>query len=80
MNNQTNEEFVVELMNFSPYGALSQIFIIEAISYYSKCVIDEFSEKDLKDQRRSLIDNKAWLGVANYIETRLRKKYNYEKN
>lgn len=71
MNQQTNVEFVTELMEFSKYGALSQVFVIEALRYYSELI----SKTVPKDNPLSLIDPKAWHGVAMEIHEKLVQKY-----
>ena len=35
---QTSDGFVLNLMNVSPFGALSQLFVMEAIRHYSTTV------------------------------------------
>ena len=79
---QTNEEFVRDLMNFSPYGALCQPFIIQAIGYYCQEVIkdkDKILAEDKANQEEgkiSLINNEAWIGIAEDIAAKIKEKYN----
>lgn len=80
-----NEELVIDLMNFSPYGALSQVFVMEAIQRYANEVIEQ-EEKILKDKAKeesegkiSFVDMGSWLGVAKNIKERTDKFYNQFK-
>lgn len=81
-NRKTNIEFVNDLMNFSPYGALSQIFVVQAIEHYAKEVNQELTDevldeidKNKDDNRISLVCNRSWRGVADNIIERLKKQY-----
>jgi len=69
---KTNEEFVVELMNFSPYGVLCQAFIIEAIRYYADQVS---STPEPTDDTSQFISPKAWHGIAVDITKRMKDRY-----
>jgi hypothetical protein len=73
---KTNEEFVLELMNYSPFGTLSQVFIIEAIRFYSEAVEREGTEASDEDSTK-VIFPAAWHGIAVDISRRL--KANYEE-
>ncbi len=78
---KTNIEFVKDLMNFSPYGALSQIFVIQAIEHYAKEVNQELTDKWLDENDKNeegkipLVCNRAWRGVADNIIERLKQQY-----
>jgi hypothetical protein len=72
---KTNETFVGELMMFSPYGALCQVFIIEAIRHYSEQVA---SQPVPADDGTGFISEKAWHGIAVDIQQRM--KENYERH
>lgn len=67
-----NEEFIAHLMTVSPYGAMCQIFIIEAIRYYSERV----SSQDIPaDDPDALINPKAWHATAEDISRQMALKY-----
>lgn len=72
---KTNETFIGELMMFSPYGGLCQVFIIEAIRHYSEQVA---SQPEPTEDGKSFISQKAWHGIAVDIQKRM--KENYERN
>lgn len=68
---QSNTEFVAELMEFSRYGALSQLFVIEAIRRYA----EEVAKAEPVDS--GLISGVAWKAVAEDIQTQLKAKYGF---
>lgn len=59
-----NEEFLRFLMTSSPFGAMTQVFIIEAIRYYSEKVASQPAPSD-----------ELWHDVATDIKARLDAKY-----
>ena len=76
----TNEEFVVELMNYSPYGALCQPFILQAIEFYCD-EVNERKEEELKKEeefiksgKMPLISAKAWVGIAEDIKKKFEER------
>ena len=75
MNNKrlNNIEFVTELMNFSNYGALAQVFVIEAISKYASVC----AEQRITDN--GFLNPDTWQGVAKEIKEKINKQYGEEK-
>lgn len=75
---KTNEDLVVDLMNYSPYGALCQSFIITAIRSFSDKVISQ--KKELLEMEKNgevqLVSMKAWVGIAEDIKKRMDEFYN----
>ena len=69
----TNIEFVTELMNFSNYGALAQVFVIEAISKYASMC----AEQRIRDN--GFLNPDTWQGVAKEIKGKIDKQYGEEK-
>ena len=67
---KTNSEFVDDLMNYSPHGALAQVFIMEAIRKYS----EQVAEADPKIFEGGFIDGPAWQGVAKDILQRMKER------
>ncbi|RMX08214.1 hypothetical protein D8I35_03630 [Corticibacter populi] len=67
----TNVEFVTELMEFSPYGALAQMFIIDAIAKHAKAVAQATPEKF----ESAMLSGEAWIGVAKDINAKLKAHY-----
>lgn len=68
----TNEELVIDLMNWSPFGALGQGFIMEAIRYYSEKV----ATQDAKPNPDAFIDPMVWQAIGKDVHTRCEAFYN----
>ncbi|WP_247539140.1 hypothetical protein [Ralstonia pseudosolanacearum] len=71
-NPKTNIEFVCELMDFSRFGPLAQMFVIDALSKWS----DKIAQTPIEELRRAfegnpLINADAWQGVAAEIKAKL---------
>ena len=59
---ETNIEFVTRIMEFSPFGALSQAFVIQALSCHAElCSVERIPD--------------AWQDCAKWIKEELEKKY-----
>jgi hypothetical protein len=71
MSTETNIELVTRLMTFSPTGAMSQLFIMEAIGRYAKQV----SEADMSGwPENHIINPEAWQKTARFINEELEKR------
>lgn len=66
----TNIQAVTGMMNYSQYGALAQVFIVEAIRRYATQVIEN-EAKLLEEMREHMISGEAWVGVAKEINGKL---------
>lgn len=66
---KTNEALIKDLMNYSPYGALCQAFIMQAIREYAQHVIDN-SEEIIKNDN-PIVSHNAWIGTAKDIADRM---------
>jgi hypothetical protein len=64
---RTNVEFVRDLMEFSPYGALVQAFVLEALSRYA----DQVADADPAQFDSALLSGHAWVGVARDIKAKI---------
>jgi len=62
---QTNTELVQSIMEFSDHGALAQIFVIDALTKWSKIVADA------PPIEHALISGIAWKAVAAEINQKL---------
>jgi hypothetical protein len=67
---ETNVEFVTRLMEFSNYGALAQIFVIEALRRWSDLV----AEAEPAKVDSPMISGHAWVGVAKEIKAKLEER------
>ena len=69
---ETNVDIVNHIMTRSRYGALSQVFVIEALTRYAKQV----SEAPVSAlNAHPLLSGEAWHGVAVEIQDKLNAKY-----
>ncbi len=62
-----NIKIVTEIMTYSKYGALSQMFVIDAISKLAEAV----SKSDPRDYESSCVQGESWVGVAKEIKKKL---------
>jgi hypothetical protein len=69
---KTNTEFVAELMEFSEFGAMSQLFIVNAIQSAAESVAST-DPTTLDDS--GPISPTAWIGVAKEILVKFDKQY-----
>ena len=73
MPKQTNQEFVRDLMMFSPFGSLSEVFILAAIENYARSVK---THPDAVELDFGLISKEAWVGIAKDIVQRIEVRRN----
>lgn len=69
----TNVEFVVDMMEHSRFGALSQLFVIESIRKWSK-ITSEATDEQL-NMGQGLVSPEAWRGVAKEVLEKIEAKY-----
>ncbi len=69
----TNEELIVDIMNYGPGGALQQLFVIEAVRRYAEQVSQ--AGPDAIDMGAGFIDGPAWVRAATYINNRIEENY-----
>ena len=62
-----NEDLVCDLMNYSPYGALGQAFVMEAIQAYAKGVLAAPAVAETGDD---FISPVTWRGIAADVKAR----------
>lgn len=70
---ETNTEFVRRLMDFSPMGALSQIYILAALTYYTERCL----EGSVGDT--GFIHSDVWRRTARWFKDELDKRAQQEK-
>lgn len=63
---KTNLELVTELMEFSPAGALAQVFIIDAI-YKHATTVAQLDPTVMAPN--PFVSNEAWVKAAGHIKT-----------
>lgn len=69
---KTNIEFARELMDFSRFGPLAQMFVIDALTKWS----DKIADTPVEELRKAfegnpLISAESWQGVAREIKEKL---------
>jgi hypothetical protein len=67
---ETNIEFVTRIMDFSNYGPLAQLFILEAIRNWSELV----AKADPVKMDTPIFSGHAWVGVAKEIKAKLEER------
>jgi len=70
----TNDDFVHDLLNYSPYGGICQAFVIEAIRHYSTMVAQ--SDPGPLEADTGMISKHLWRDIAVNIKTRTDKHLN----
>lgn len=70
----TNEEFVTDLMSFSSFGGLCQVFVIEAIRRYA----DQVAAADPAAVDTQFLSGAAWVGVAKEIKAKVYEQYDID--
>lgn len=70
---QTNVQFVTELMEFSNYGALAQLFVLQALSEFSHAVVN--AEPESFENSAHFISTQAWQGVAKEIAEKIEQRH-----
>lgn len=80
---ETNEDFILDIMNNSKYGGLCQVMIMQSIQEYTKFVmaskeelLKEDAEKKAKQLEEgsisiSIVNIHSWVGVAEDINKRI---------
>jgi hypothetical protein len=71
---QTNVEAITEIMEFSRYGALAQMFIIDTLGRQARTVADAPPEVfEGEGWKNGFVSAQAWQGVAREIAGKLDK-------
>jgi len=72
LDKMTNQEFLKWVMNFSAHGALAEVFIIEAVRFYSEKVANQPKPED---DGNSFISPVAWHELGCEINEKVKSKY-----
>lgn len=73
---KSNVMFVRELMEVSPYGALGEAFIIEAIRHYAGTIA---ATPPAEDKPEAFINPKTWQAIAKDVDQRMKARYEQQK-
>jgi hypothetical protein len=74
MKRQNNVEFVIDMMKFSRYGAMAQLFVLQALDQYSHAVANAPPESFAGSEH--LINARTWQGVAKEIAQKMEQRLN----
>ena len=67
---ETNVEFVTRLMEYCPYGALGQVFLIQAIDEYARQVASAATIEG-----NDLISGEVWKKVGTWVHRELTARF-----
>ncbi|MDA8443636.1 hypothetical protein [Paracidovorax valerianellae] len=70
----TNVELVVEMMEYSRYGAVVQLLIVEAIRKYAETV----SQADPATFDSPFINGEVWVAVAGEVRQKMQANYGWD--
>lgn len=70
----TNVEFVTKLMEFSQFGPLAQLFVLDALDKWSQKIIDNEATV-LATMKDGFIAGEAWVGVAKEINKKIKERH-----
>ena len=69
---RTNQQMLREIMSFSRFGPLAEVFVMEAVVKYADEVAAATPDQV---EGGGLINGSAWIGVAKEIKTKLDAHY-----
>ncbi len=72
---KTNTQFVRDMMEYSDFGALAQVFILDAIYKFSESIAHETPKAMERAMKGSFVSAEAWHGVAKEIHRKLNERY-----
>jgi hypothetical protein len=72
----TNEEFVSDLMTYSSFGGLCQVFVIEAIRRYA----DQVSAANPAAMDTQFLSGAVWVGLAKEIKAKVHQQYDIDRD
>lgn len=61
---ETNEDFIVRLINFSKHGAMMQMMMLDGLEKYCQMVVNADPVKFDSDCAKSMIHGPAWRGTC----------------
>ena len=65
------------MMNFSAFGALSQVFVVEAIRFYSEQVL---KQSEPADSSEGIINPRIWWKLAEDMQKQIYDNYEFSDN
>ena len=74
-----NTEFILDVMNFSEHGALSQSVVMTSVEGYVKHVVEMGEEKFTEEwKKNALISSGAWFATCKEIHEKFIDRYKKE--
>lgn len=70
---QTNVQLVKSMMEYSNYGALAQVFIMDAIGKHAEAC-SKIDLATIDREKWGFISPEGWVGVANEISAKLKEQ------
>jgi len=67
----TNVEFMVDMMEFCPFGALGQVIVVGAVEAYARQIV----ETPLEELAHPLIDPEAYKKCAEWMLGQYKQRY-----
>jgi len=75
---RTNDGFILNLINVSPFGSLGTAFVLEAIRHYSTTVAAQELGEETEEDKNAVLSKHTWRRVAvdvrdrvtNYLNTK----------
>ena len=69
---QTNVEFITELMEFSNYGSLASVFVMQALDQFSRAVLE--APDEIFSDSAHFVVTETWKGVAKEIADKINQR------
>lgn len=72
--NQSNTQFVTELMEYARTGAMVQCVVMTALEHYTAEVLAN-EKQIIADMRHSMISGEAWVAACREVAEALKARY-----
>lgn len=71
----SNVDFIREIMERSNYGALSQVFVIEALRFYSRMITDTKREVSPPG---TVVPKEVWWDIADDVKRKIEARLDFK--
>jgi len=69
----SNQRFLTETVEKSPYGEMTGVFIIEAMRFYSEMIKETI---DPNTENNAIVSPKLWHDIAIYVSEAIQSNFN----
>ena len=76
MKQMNNKDFIKNLMSYSHNGLMIQVFVIQALQYYTKMITENGVPKETG---KEIISPVFWYNIGMEVKERLEDNYQYSK-